>query len=96
MLAAPDLALQTLTEFADQVRRITRASDLSLFVDADQGYGNALNACAPSRRSSTPTSGLSRRLVMPARPVQGRGRTVSIDEMKASCARRWAPAATLL
>ena len=44
LLGAPDLALQTLTEFADQVRRITRASNLSVFVDADQGYGNALNA----------------------------------------------------
>jgi len=44
VLGAPDLALQTLTEFAAQVRCITRASDLSVFVDADQGYGNALNA----------------------------------------------------
>ena len=44
MLGAPDLALQTLTEFADQIRRIARASDLSVFADADQGYGNALNA----------------------------------------------------
>ena len=44
LLGAPDLALQTLTEFADQVRRITRASGLSIFVDADHGYGNALNA----------------------------------------------------
>ena len=43
VLAAPDLALQTLTEFADQVRRITRASNLSLVLDADHGYGNALN-----------------------------------------------------
>jgi carboxyvinyl-carboxyphosphonate phosphorylmutase len=42
-LAAPDLALQTLTEFADQVRRIMRMSTLSLLVDADHGYGNALN-----------------------------------------------------
>jgi len=42
-LAAPDLVLQTLTEFAEQVRRISRASTLSLFVDADHGYGNALN-----------------------------------------------------
>ena len=44
VLGAPDLALQTLTEFADQIRRITRASGLSVFADADQGYGNALNA----------------------------------------------------
>jgi carboxyvinyl-carboxyphosphonate phosphorylmutase len=43
VLGAPDMALQTLSEFAHQVRTITRASDLSVFVDADQGYGNALN-----------------------------------------------------
>ena len=42
-LAAPDLIVLTLTEFAEQVRRIMRASDLSLLVDADHGYGNALN-----------------------------------------------------
>lgn len=42
-LAAPDLVVLTLTEFADQVRRIMRASSLSLVVDADHGYGNALN-----------------------------------------------------
>lgn len=42
-LAAPDLIVLTLTEFADQIRRIQRASDLSLIVDADHGYGNALN-----------------------------------------------------
>ena len=42
-LAAPDLILLTMTEFADQVRRIMRASNLSLLVDADHGYGNALN-----------------------------------------------------
>ena len=42
-LAAPDLILLTLTDFADQVRRIMRVSDLSLLVDADHGYGNALN-----------------------------------------------------
>jgi 2-methylisocitrate lyase-like PEP mutase family enzyme len=43
-LAAPDLIVITLTEFADQVRRIMRSSNLSLVVDADHGYGNALNA----------------------------------------------------
>ncbi len=43
VLAAPDLVLQSLTEFADQVRRIMRSSKLSLIVDADHGYGNALN-----------------------------------------------------
>lgn len=42
-LAAPDLIVLTLTEFAEQIRRIMRASKLSLIVDADHGYGNALN-----------------------------------------------------
>jgi carboxyvinyl-carboxyphosphonate phosphorylmutase len=42
-LAAPDLIVLTMTEFADQIRRIMRASSLSLLVDADHGYGNALN-----------------------------------------------------
>ena len=43
VLGAPDLVLLTLTEFAQQVHRICRAGDLSLMVDADHGYGNALN-----------------------------------------------------
>ncbi|MBI2171254.1 MAG: isocitrate lyase/PEP mutase family protein [Chloroflexi bacterium] len=43
VLGAPDLVVLTLTEFADLIHRITRASDLSLMVDADHGYGNALS-----------------------------------------------------
>lgn len=43
VLAAPDLIVLTLSEFADQARRIGRACDLPLMVDADHGYGNALN-----------------------------------------------------
>lgn len=42
-LAAPDVNVLTLTELAEQVRRITRASDISLFIDADHGFGNALS-----------------------------------------------------
>ncbi len=44
VLGAPDLVVLTLDELAQQVRRICRAADLSLLVDADHGYGNALNA----------------------------------------------------
>lgn len=43
VLGAPDLVLLTLTEFADQARRVCRAATLPLMVDADHGYGNALN-----------------------------------------------------
>jgi carboxyvinyl-carboxyphosphonate phosphorylmutase len=44
VLGAPDLMLLTLTEFAEQARRITRVTEMPLLVDADHGYGNALSA----------------------------------------------------
>ena len=43
VLGAPDIILLTLTEFAGQALRINRATDVPLMVDADHGYGNALN-----------------------------------------------------
>jgi hypothetical protein len=43
VLGAPDIVLLTLTEFAGQAYRINRAAHLPLLVDADHGYGNALN-----------------------------------------------------
>ena len=43
VLGAPDLIVLTLTEFAGQAYRINRAGNLALMVDADHGYGNALN-----------------------------------------------------
>ena len=43
VIGAPDLMGLTLTEFAQQIHRICRAGELSLFVDADDGYGNAIN-----------------------------------------------------
>ena len=43
VLGAPDIIVLTLTEFADQCLRICRAAPLPLMVDADHGYGNALN-----------------------------------------------------
>jgi carboxyvinyl-carboxyphosphonate phosphorylmutase len=43
VLGAPDIVLLTLSEFADQAYRICRAGNLALLVDADHGYGNALN-----------------------------------------------------
>src|SRR5579872_4193434 len=43
VLGDPDVALITLTELAEQMRRMSRASKLPVLVDADHGYGNALN-----------------------------------------------------
>ena len=43
VLGAPDKVVLTLTELAEQARRIGRASSIPLIVDADHGFGNALN-----------------------------------------------------
>src|ERR1700728_3053356 len=43
VLGDPDVALITLTELCEQMRRMSRAAELPVLVDADHGYGNALN-----------------------------------------------------
>ncbi|UVE17259.1 oxaloacetate decarboxylase [Pseudomonas sp. LS44] len=43
VLAAPDFALISLSEFAEQATRIGRVARLPVIADADHGYGNALN-----------------------------------------------------
>jgi carboxyvinyl-carboxyphosphonate phosphorylmutase len=43
VLGDPDVALITLTELAEQMRRMSRASALPVLVDADHGFGSALN-----------------------------------------------------
>src|SRR3569832_997015 len=43
VLGDPDVALSSLTEHAEQMRRMSRAAVLPVLVDADHGYGNALN-----------------------------------------------------
>lgn len=44
VLAAPDIAMITLSEFAEQATRIGRVARLPVIADADHGYGNAHNA----------------------------------------------------
>lgn len=43
VLGDPDVTLITLTELAEQMRRMSRAAVLPVLADADHGYGNALN-----------------------------------------------------
>jgi len=43
VLGDPDLVIISLSELAETVRRITRAGNLPLMVDADHGFGNALS-----------------------------------------------------
>src|SRR5258705_7700676 len=43
ILGDPDITLITLTELTEQMRRMSPASSLPVLVDADHGYGHALN-----------------------------------------------------
>ena len=83
VLGAPDLVVLTLTEFAQQIRRITRASDLSLMVDADHGYGNALNVMRTVEELETAgVSALTIEDTLLPKPFGGKGdQLISIEEM---------------
>src|SRR5271165_1636764 len=97
VLGAPDLIVLTLSEFAEQAYRINRAFDLPLLVDADHGYGNALNVMRTVQELETAgVSALTIEDTVLPRPYGpgGRGLT-SIEEgvgrMKAALAARQDP-----
>src|SRR5262245_23724163 len=102
VLGAPDIVVLTLTEFADQLRRIARGSDLPMMVDADHGYGNALNVMRTVEELET--AGVAaltiEDTVLPA-PFGGKSEElVSIEEMlgklRAAVAARQDPALVVL
>lgn len=84
-LALPDVNVLTLTELAEQARRITRASDLSLFIDADHGFGNALSVARTTEElEHAGASGFSiEDTALPTAYGQpdGSDRLISLDEM---------------
>ena len=84
-LAAPDVNILTLTELADMVRRMTRASDISLFVETDQGFGNALSVARTTEElEHAGASGFSiEDTALPARfgQPEGSDKLISLDEM---------------
>ena len=83
VLGAPDIVVLTLTEFAEQIRRITRGSSISLMVDADHGYGNALNVMRTVEELETAgVAGLTIEdtLLPPAFGGEGEG-LISVAEM---------------
>ena len=99
VLGAPDLIVLTLTEFAQQILRISRASNLPLLVDADHGYGNALNVKRTVEELET--AGVSALTIEDtALPTSygevGQTRLISVDEgvgkMRAALAGREDPA----
>jgi carboxyvinyl-carboxyphosphonate phosphorylmutase len=101
VLGAPDIVVLTLTEFAQQIHRICRAGDLSLMVDADHGYGNALNVMRTVQELETAgVSALTIEDTVLPRSFGGGGvQLLPIEEgvgkMKAALAGRTDPALTV-
>jgi len=95
ILGAPDHIIITLSEFAAQCRRINRAFNLPLMVDADHGYGNALNVMRTVEELEiNGVSGLSIEDTELPQPygMEGRQRMLGLEEgvgkMKAAVAAR--------
>src|SRR4051812_20763234 len=83
LLAAPDLGLHTLTEFAHQVRSVTRVSDLSVVLDSDNGFGNALNVmrCVQELEHAGTAALMIEDVVLPERFGSEGVEIVSTEEM---------------
>jgi carboxyvinyl-carboxyphosphonate phosphorylmutase len=98
----PDLILVTLTEVAQLAKRIVGATSLSLFVDADHGFGNALNAMRCVRElEAAGVAALTLEDTALPRPYGTRGPSaISIQEMcgklKAAVAAREDPSLVLI
>lgn len=95
ILGAPDHIVITLSEFAEQCLRINRACNIPLMVDADHGYGNALNVMRTVEELEVAgVSGMSVEDTELPQPygMDGRQRMLSLDEgvgkMKAAVAAR--------
>src|SRR5881628_3349809 len=83
VLGAPDLVVLTLTEFAAQIRRITRGGDVPLMVDADHGYGNALSVMRTVEElESAGVAGLTIEDTLLPQPFRGgdKPKLIPIDE----------------
>jgi len=97
VVGGPDLILLTLSEFAEQARRICRATTLPICADADHGYGNALNVMRTVQElESAGIAGLTIEDTLLPRPFDdGKTRPTSIEEgvgkMKAAVAARMDP-----
>jgi carboxyvinyl-carboxyphosphonate phosphorylmutase len=99
VLGAPDLILLTATEFAQQAQRICRAMDLPLLVDADHGYGNALNVARTIEElgiAGVSAATIEDTLLPPPFGATGKSNLIPIEEgvgkMRAALAGRRDPA----
>ena len=102
VLGDPDIALITLTELAEQMRRMSRAADLPVLVDADHGYGNALNVRRTVQElEAAGAAGLTiEDTLLPQAFGQAKAQLISLDEgiakMKAALDGRGDPSLVII
>jgi oxaloacetate decarboxylase len=102
VLGAPDIVLLSSTEFVQQAYRIGRASSLPLLVDADHGYGNALNVqCTVQELENAGVSALTIEDTLLPRPYgAAKSQLISIEEgvgkLRAAVAGREDPGLALI
>jgi carboxyvinyl-carboxyphosphonate phosphorylmutase len=102
VLGDPDVALITLTELAEQMRRMSRAAALPVLVDADHGYGNALNVRRTVQElDAAGAAGLTiEDTLLPQAFAQAKTQLISLDEgvgkMKAALDGRGDPSLVIL
>ena len=102
VLGDPDIALITLTELAEQMRRMSRAASLPVLVDADHGYGNAMNVRRTVEELETAgAAGLTiEDTLLPQAFGQSGTQLISLDEgvgkMKAALDARGDPALVIM
>src|SRR6201987_3957858 len=82
VLGDPDMTLITLTELAEQMRRMSRAASLPVLVDADHGYGNALNVPRTVQElEAAGAAGLTiEDTLLPQAFGEGKTQLISLDE----------------
>jgi carboxyvinyl-carboxyphosphonate phosphorylmutase len=102
VLGDPDVTLITLTELAEQMRRMSRAASLPVLVDADHGYGNALNVRRTVQELQiSGAAGLTiEDTLLPQAYRQAKTRLISLEEgvgkMKAAVDARQDPALVIM
>lgn len=102
VLGDPDVTLITLTELAEQMRRMSRAAALPVLVDADHGYGNALNVRRTVQELETAgAAGLSiEDTLLPAAFGETKAQLISLEEgvgkMKAALSGRSDPSLVIM
>jgi oxaloacetate decarboxylase len=102
VLGDPDVTLITLTELAEQMRRMSRAATLPVLVDADHCYGNALNVRRTVQELETAGAGglTIEDTLLPAAFGEAKTQLISLEEgvgkMKAALDARGDPSLVIM